>query len=193
MSDHFDNKLKRKLESNTGETGNSVSNVRRIELITGTGRRRRWSRDDKARIVVESLQPGANVSEVARRNGLSPQQLFAWRRAAHALFNEGADTTPADRAEHFPAPKQRRTGRQARLSGSGDDTPAFAPVVIAAHQGLPRSASKAPAPSLPPPSQPPLAASCTVEIAVGDAVVRILGQVETSALVAVLRALRRAS
>ena len=116
MSDHFDNKLKRKLASDTDKTGHGVSNVRRIELITGTGRRRRWSRDDKARIVEESLKPGATVSDVARRNGLSPQQLFAWRRAAHALFNEGADTTPADRAGHFPALQQRRTGRQARLS-----------------------------------------------------------------------------
>jgi transposase len=189
MSDHFDNKLKRKLESNTGETGNSVSNVRRIALITGTGRRRRWSRDDKARIVEESLKPGATVSEVARRNGLSPQQLFAWRRAAHALFQEGADAMPSDRAEHFPVARQRRTGRQARLPGSGDETPAFAPVVIAAHSGLPRSASKAPAPSSPPPT----AGSGTVEIAIGDAVVRIIGQVETSVLVAVLRAVRRAS
>jgi len=50
--------------------------MRRIELITGTGRRRRWSADEKARIVVESLKPGASVSEVARRHGLSPQQLF---------------------------------------------------------------------------------------------------------------------
>ena len=39
--------------------------------------------------MVESLKPGANVSEVARRNGLSPQQLFAWRREARALFRSG--------------------------------------------------------------------------------------------------------
>jgi transposase len=177
MSNHFDNKLKRKLESTADETGRIVSNVRRIELITGAGQRRRWSSDDKARIVEESLKPDATVSEVARRNGLSPQQLFAWRRAAHALFNEGAGTTPADRAEHFPAPQHGRTGRQARLSGSGDETPAFAPVVIA------------PASSSPPPT----AGSGTVEIAIGDAVVRIIGQVETSVLVAVLRAVRRVS
>jgi len=190
MSDHFDNKLKRKLGSDADKTGHGVSNVRRIELITGTGRRRRWSSDDKARIVVESLKPGANVSEVARRNGLSPQQLFAWRRVAHALFNEGADK---GHVGHFPAPRQRRTGRQARLSGSGDDTPAFAPVVLAVHRGLPRSASKASATSSPPPSQPPLAGSGAVEIAIGDAVVRVIGQVETAMLIAVLRAVRRSS
>jgi hypothetical protein len=125
------------------------------------------------------------VSAVARRNGLSPQQLFAWRREAHTLFNAGAGATTADRAGQFPPPQHGRTGRQARLSGSGDETPAFAPVVIAA---MPRSSSKATAPS-----SPPLAGSGTVEIAIGDAVVRIIGQVETSALVAVLRAVRRAS
>ena len=178
MSDRFDNRLKRKLGSNADRTGHGVSNVRRIELITGTGRRRRWSSDDKARIVEESVRPGANVSEVARRNGLSPQQLFSWRRAAHALFQEGADAAPADRTEDFPAPEQRRTDRHVRLSGSGEETPAFAPVVIAAA-----------APSSP----PPLTASGTVEIAVGDTVVRVIGPVETSVLIAVLRAVRRTS
>jgi transposase len=189
MSDHFDNKLKRKLASDAGEIGRGVSNVRRIELITGTGRRRRWSRDDKARIVEESLKPGAIVSEVARRNGLSPQQLFAWRRAAHALFNDGADTVPCDRAEGIPALRQRRTDGQARPSAGDDDIPAFAPVVIAAHPDLPRSASKA----SPRSSPPPTTGSGTIEIAVGDAVVRILGQVETAMLIAVLRAVRRSS
>ena len=76
MSDRFDITLESKLES-SGDDADGVSQVRRIELITGTGLRQRWSDDDKARIVVESFTPGANVSEVARRNGLSPQQLFA--------------------------------------------------------------------------------------------------------------------
>jgi transposase len=61
MSDRFDHRFKRKLESDADQTGHGVSNVRRIELITGTGRRRQWSSDDKARIVEESLKPGANV------------------------------------------------------------------------------------------------------------------------------------
>jgi transposase len=176
MSDHFDHRLKRTLKSDADRTGHDVSNVRRIEVITGTGRRRRWSSDDKARIVAESLEPGANVSEIARRNGLSPQQLFAWRRAAHALFQEGAETRPADRADDVPAPVQRRG--QVRLSGCGEETPAFAPVVIA-------TAS---------PSSPlPRTASGAVEIAIGDTVVRVIGPVETAVLIAVLRAVRRAS
>lgn len=53
---------------------------RRVEVLTGPGRRRKWLDDDKARIVAETLAPGAVVSEVARRWQVCPQQLFAWRR-----------------------------------------------------------------------------------------------------------------
>ncbi len=56
--------------------------VRRVEVITGVGGRRRWSADEKARILEEALSPGAIVSEVARRHGMSPQHLFTWRRQA---------------------------------------------------------------------------------------------------------------
>jgi transposase len=56
--------------------------VRRLEVITGAGGRRRWSADEKARILEEAMAPGAVVSEVARRNGMSPQHLFTWRRQA---------------------------------------------------------------------------------------------------------------
>ena len=55
---------------------------RRVEVLTGPARRRRWSADQKARIVAETLVPGACVSEVARRWQLSSQQVFGWRRAA---------------------------------------------------------------------------------------------------------------
>jgi hypothetical protein len=44
---------------------------RRIEVITGQSRRRRWTREEKARIIAESLEAGANISEVARRNGVA--------------------------------------------------------------------------------------------------------------------------
>lgn len=59
-----------------------ATTVRRLDVITGTGRRRRFSADDKARMIEETLVPGAVVSEVARRHGLAPQQLFTWRRQA---------------------------------------------------------------------------------------------------------------
>ena len=55
--------------------------VRRFEVFTGTGRRREWPPEEKARIVAESYEAGETVSAVARRYGLTPQQLFAWRRA----------------------------------------------------------------------------------------------------------------
>jgi len=55
--------------------------VRRLEVFTGAGRRRRWTPKEKARIVSETFETGASVSAVARRHGLTAQQLFAWRRA----------------------------------------------------------------------------------------------------------------
>ena len=65
---------------------------RRVEVLTGPGRRRRWSAEDKARIVAEAMAPGAVVSEVARRWQLSSQQVFGWRREARA----GLLALPAD-------------------------------------------------------------------------------------------------
>jgi transposase len=55
---------------------------RRIEVIRGGGERRRWSADEKARAVEASFFPDAVVSEVARLHGVTPQQLFTWRRQA---------------------------------------------------------------------------------------------------------------
>ena len=67
--------------------------VRRIEVITGGGRRR-WTVDEKAQIVSETLESGAVVSVIARRHGLSPQQLFAWRREARKRTAPTADLSP---------------------------------------------------------------------------------------------------
>ena len=54
----------------------------------GAGGRRRWSDDEKARAVEESFAPGAVVSQVARRHGVRPQQLFTWRREAQQKADE---------------------------------------------------------------------------------------------------------
>ncbi|WP_438744257.1 transposase [Bradyrhizobium sp. U531] len=43
----------------------------RVEVLGGVERRRRWSRDDKMRIIEETLAPGAVVTEIARRHGIS--------------------------------------------------------------------------------------------------------------------------
>ena len=53
-----------------------------VEVIEGPSGRRRWPDAVKALIVRESLEPGASVSQVARRHRISPQQLTLWRRAA---------------------------------------------------------------------------------------------------------------
>ena len=57
---------------------------RRVEVLTGPGRRRVWDEATKARVVAESDAPGAVVSAVARRWQIAPQQLFTWRREARA-------------------------------------------------------------------------------------------------------------
>jgi transposase len=51
-----------------------------VEVITSVERRRRWSREEKLRIVAESAQPGRTTSQVARDHGIAPGQLFIWRR-----------------------------------------------------------------------------------------------------------------
>ena len=54
----------------------------RVEVLGGVERRRRWSRDDKVRIIEETLSPGAVVTEVARRHGIAASLVFTWRRRA---------------------------------------------------------------------------------------------------------------
>ena len=52
----------------------------RLEIVE-TGRRRRWSEDEKQRIVMESMSGPRQVSATARRHEVSRSQLLAWRRA----------------------------------------------------------------------------------------------------------------
>ncbi len=54
----------------------------RVEVLSGVERRRQWSDDEKARIVEETLVPGARVADVARRNAVSASLVFGWRRLA---------------------------------------------------------------------------------------------------------------
>jgi transposase len=54
----------------------------RGEVLVGPERRRRWSEDEKARIIEESLRPGARVTDIARHHGVSRALLYSWRRAA---------------------------------------------------------------------------------------------------------------
>jgi transposase len=65
---------------------------RRIEVITGQRRRRRWTAEEKARIVAESFEEGANISEVARRHGVVRGLLTVWR---HKLAAAAGGKTPS--------------------------------------------------------------------------------------------------
>ena len=51
-----------------------------VEIITGRERRRRWSVQDKLRLVAEMAEPGARVRAVAARHGVCESLLFTWRR-----------------------------------------------------------------------------------------------------------------
>ena len=68
---------------------------RRVEVISGVERRRRWAREEKARITAESFVPGANVSDVARRHGMSLGLLHHWRRLAREAASATADADTA--------------------------------------------------------------------------------------------------
>ena len=72
-------------------------------MIPGVERRRRWSEEDKARIVAESLEPGVVVAEVARRYGIHRNQLYGWRNAV---------------------------GVQPAKSGKAREAPGFVPVTV---------------------------------------------------------------
>jgi transposase len=85
------------------------SAAHRVEVFTGTGRRRRWPPEAKARIVEETLAAGAVASEVARRHGISPQQLFGWRRAARRRAIADPATPVGFAAVMLEAPAQERT------------------------------------------------------------------------------------
>ena len=99
--------------------------IRRLEVITGVGGRRRWSAAEKARITAEAMMPGAVVSEIARRHGMSPQHLFTWRREARRaagldgaevpLFVPAVVEMPVERSA--PEPRPRRTRRRSSTSG----------------------------------------------------------------------------
>ncbi|NKJ09967.1 transposase [Rhizobium sp. SG741] len=125
----------------------TVNQTRAFEVLTATPiatrrKPRDWPDDEKARLVAATLQPGANVSAIARGAGLDPSQLYDWRRKAIA------------------------SGSIAPLSKSVDAQVRFAQVEAVA--------------------------GSAVEIVIGDAVVRVGGDVATERLVKILRAVRQA-
>jgi transposase len=56
-----------------------------VEILTSPERRRRWSTEEKARVVAEAKAPGAMVAAIARRHGVSRSLVYTWRRERSAL------------------------------------------------------------------------------------------------------------
>jgi len=71
------------------QSRHDADSYQRVEVITGRRRRRDWSDEEKARILAESADPEVNISEVARRNGVSRGLLNIWRRKARLASSEG--------------------------------------------------------------------------------------------------------
>ena len=158
MSRHrFDHSVDR---SDDTKDVSALARPQRIEVITGVERRRKWSAQEKAAIVAESLAEGAVVSEVARRHGLNPQQVFGWRARLRNAANGSAP--------------------------SSDATPAFVSAVVedepplTAAPALPAVVAMSAASVDPAP----------IEIALGGVIVRVRGDADPRALTTVLKALR---
>jgi len=108
--------------SERNDKSNDGASVRRLEIFTGAGRRRAWTAEQKAAIVAESVEDGAVVSHVARRHGLTPQQLFAWRR--QALRRTEVDVaTPAFASVVVEAPRTAQSPDAGGASATGDARP----------------------------------------------------------------------
>ena len=95
------------MRTHSTTTSTKADGFRRIEVITGVGRRRRWTDEEKARIVAESLDPATTASAVARRYGLHASQLFIWRQQLAARRRrERPAFVPVLVAEDSPAPAE---------------------------------------------------------------------------------------
>ncbi|HEY6869118.1 MAG TPA: transposase [Novosphingobium sp.] len=105
-----------------------TSGVQRFEVFTGAGRRRDWPVEVKASIVAESFSGRETVCAVARRHGLSPSQLFTWRRELRKqLEGQGvvlpaapsfvpAVIEPLPMSEVAPTAKRTRQRRRSKVS-----------------------------------------------------------------------------
>jgi transposase len=134
---------------------------RRGSVLAGPERRRRWAMAEKLAIVKESFEEGAVVSHVAQCHGLSPQQLFGWRREVReqVLGNLGPER-----------------------AGTCNES-AFVPVAVGPSAPVPSVAAMPEAPAQ-------AAAPATIEIELPSATIRLMGPVDATSLAAVLEALK---
>ena len=105
-----------------------------VEVITSVQRRRRWSGEEKRRIVAAAIEPGAVASEVARAAGIYPSQLFRWRQELCGPVRETPGFSPV---AVMPAPAgssmievEFAGGARMRITGTPD--PAAVSAIIKA-------------------------------------------------------------
>jgi transposase len=138
----------------------------RVEEIMDVERRQEWTDEKKQAIIAESCQDGVVISDVARRHGLRPQQLFIWRSE---FRKRNAGKLPCD----LPSAANRSA-----------ETPVFAPVVLTNDYPVEMSPVEAP--------QKATAdtASALIEIELGGATIRLHSAIDDQALATVLRAIK---
>ena len=139
------------------------ASYRRLELITGSKRRRARSAREKAAIVAETFAPGANVSEIARRHSLNRGLLFTWRRQV----------------------RRARPGPVADATSEEGQGPAFVPVEIEDVIGRPAGSTVSDARS-----PTPLATAPMIEIGMPAVTVRVPTGVDATTLATVIATLR---
>jgi transposase len=158
-TDRFNHTVDRKVKT-------EATRCQRVEGNTSVEHCREWTDEKKLAIITESCQDGGAISDVARRHGLRPQQLFIWRSE---FRKRNAGKLPCD----LPSAADR-----------GVETPAFVPVVLSNDRPL----------EAPPVEAPQKAttdtASALIEIVLDGATIRLHGAIEDKALASVLRAVR---
>jgi len=81
-----------------------------VEVLKNSQRRRSWTAEQKKAMVLEAEQPGMNISLVARKYEIHPNQLFRWRR----LLHDGALTAMRTDEELVPVSEVRQLRKQIR-------------------------------------------------------------------------------
>ena len=102
-------------ESSFESNGNG--RARPMEVNPAGRERRQWTPEAKARIIAESMAPRANVADIARRNDILPQQLYAWRREARERME--SDDAPAFVPAMVEEPKAQGSGAEIRINIKG--------------------------------------------------------------------------
>ncbi|MDT8854739.1 transposase [Paracoccaceae bacterium Fryx2] len=133
-----------------------------MEVITGKRRRRNWTAEEKARIVSESAEPGASISDVARRWGVNRGLLTVWRR--HVGLVQARPTRGTATGLHFVP-----------ISIADDDRPLCLDAAVSGLASDPRGSAE--------PGR--------IEVEIGSNRMVVTGRVDPAVAAAMVAALRR--